>query len=117
MPQRDDPRHIFGARPKAAFVPCAVEDWLQLDASTNVQCADAHRSVELVTGHRDQINAQFVSKCSNLAHALRRVGVHKDVVRVAHVGDFANRLNCTGFVVGVHDADQARVFANRCFDT
>ena len=64
----------------ATFVPGAVNQWFKRYATANKQRADALGRIELVTGDRQQIDAEFVHIGRNLADGLGGVGVKQNAV-------------------------------------
>jgi hypothetical protein len=49
-------QNAFCARATAPFMPCTVDEWLDLNARTNVKCADTFRTVEFVACHGQKID-------------------------------------------------------------
>ncbi|KOT06413.1 hypothetical protein DM77_1168 [Burkholderia mallei] len=85
---------------------CAVNQRLEPDSLSNVERADALRRVELVTGDRQQIDAERIDVGRDLADRLGRVRVKPDAVLAGDRADILDRLNGAGFVVRMHDRDE-----------
>jgi hypothetical protein len=93
-------------------VTSAVDQRLKLKASPDIKRTDAFRGVELVTGDRQHIDAEFVHLGWDFSDRLRCVGMKADSMLPRDRADFRERLDGTDFVVGVHDADQQRLWRN-----
>ena len=73
-----------------------------------VQRANALGRVKLVSGDRQQVDAEPVHVGGNLAGRLRRVGVEEHAVLAGDARALFDRLDRANLVVGVHDADEDR---------
>ena len=69
--------------------------------------ADAFRSVELVRGDREQIDAQRLHVDRDLARRLHRIGMQQRAVLVRDRRELRDRLNRSDLVVRVHHATRA----------
>jgi hypothetical protein len=61
-----------------------------------------------VTGHREQVHAQFVDADRDLAHRLRGIGVHDGAGGARRGGNGGDGLHRPGLVVGEHHRDERR---------
>ena len=72
----------------------------QFQACPYAEQPDADRRIQLVTGHREQVHAQFVDAYRDLAHRLRGIGVHDGAGGARRGGNGGDRLHRPGLVVG-----------------
>src|SRR5690348_11900499 len=72
-PKSDRQKSALGSGAPARFVAGAVDDWLKLEASPDIQRADAFRRVELVTGDRQHIDAELAHIGRDFSDRLRSV--------------------------------------------
>ena len=112
----DDAGDIFGAGSLAALLRAAFNDIGEDNPAPGIQCAHALGSVELVTRHREHIDVHRVYIDSNMPCRLHRVGVEQDACRMADCADLRDGLDGADFVVGKHDRNQTRIFADGVFD-
>src|SRR5262249_35399792 len=88
----------------------------------DVQDPDPFRTVNLMRGERQQVDAEFLHVYGNLADGLHGVGVQVEILLpgVAALfdqrGDLFERLNRADLVVGVHDGDQRGFVGQRLAD-
>jgi hypothetical protein len=111
-PKPDCQQGTLGSGAPAQFVAGAVDHRLKFEASPDIQRADAFRSVELVTGDRQHIHAEFVHLGRYFSDRLGCIGVKVDSMPPRDRTDFRKRLDGADFVVGVHDADQQSLRSN-----
>ena len=90
-------------------MPSAMDDGGKHQAGTDVQSADALRTVELVGGDREQVDSEGFDVERNPPRRLYRVGVKEHTVAMRDLGQFADRLQSSGDVVGGHDRNKPRV--------
>jgi hypothetical protein len=111
-PEPNCQKSALGSGATARFVAGAVDNRLKLEASPDIERADAFRGVELVTGDRQHIKAEFAHIGRDFSDRLGCVGVEADSVLPRDCADFRERLDGADFIVGVHDADQQRPRGN-----
>ena len=99
-----------GAPP--AFMSGAVNQGLERRSGTDIEGPHALRSIELVTGHREQVDSQLVDAGRYLADRLRGIRMEKNAVVARDPGARLDRLNRADLVIRVHDADEHRVGAD-----
>src|SRR6516164_5538888 len=92
LAQSDDVRHILGSRAAARFVAGAVDERFELYALANIKNSDAFRSIELVPGDGQQVDAQLFYIDGDFAKRLGRVGVHERAARLGDVRDVTDGL-------------------------
>src|SRR4051812_12525875 len=102
----------LGPGASARFMTGAVDQRLKLEASPDVQRADALWGIELMTGDRQHIDTELVHLGRDFSDRLGRIGVKTDPVLPSDRADFRDRLYGADFVVGMHDADQQRLRSN-----
>ena len=94
--------------PRAALLEAAEELRLELDAVPYDECADAERAVEFVGGDGHRRRAELRgNRRAALPTTWAGVGVQGDAAIAANGGDFGDRLEHAGFVVGEHRGDEA----------
>ncbi len=91
----------------------AGDERANLQPFANEQRAAALRTVHLVGGERQQIDAGLVHVDRHLAHGLGRVDVQQAAARVGDRGNLGQRLQDANLVVRGHHADERRVVADR----
>jgi len=104
--QPDDRRNIFRSRAASAFLCAALDQILQPDSFVHIQQADALLRVKFMTGKRKQVNLLFMHVDRHVAGCLNRIRVKQNSMLVADVGKLVNRLDCTDFVICVHDGHE-----------
>jgi hypothetical protein len=62
----------------------------------------------------EQVDVQFGNVDWNLADRLCRICVQQGTVLMGDGGEFGDRLQNAGLVIGVHDRHQARRLGERC---
>src|SRR5262249_47109088 len=92
------------------LVTAAVDDWAELYTFAYGQGANTLRPIKLMTGKREQINVVLGDIHRRLGDALRGISVKKHPTLAAQLTDLGNRLQDADFIVGVHHADQDRLF-------
>src|SRR5579884_3112235 len=111
--QADRPGNILGPRTQASLLPAAVECGPQLRSTPDIERSHTSRTVQLVGGEREEVDAQMIDVERKGARGLDRVGVKRGR-RVAlpdgspQVGD---RLDGADLVVHVHDGDENGLLA------
>jgi hypothetical protein len=85
----------------------------QPEPAANPERAHAFRSVELVRGEREQIDAERLDVDWDLSGRLDGVGVEHRAPSLDERGDLADGLHGAYLVVGVHDRDEGRVVRER----
>jgi len=65
--------------------------------------------VQLVRGHRERVDVQFVHIDGNLANRLNGIAVHVDAALAGHRANFGDRLQHAGLVVREHHRHEPRV--------
>src|SRR5262249_4694370 len=73
------------------------------------QGPDALGSMNLVCGHRVQIDAELFDIDRNLSRRLHTVGMEIDIRLGGNLADFGDWLDRSDFIVRVHDRDENRV--------
>src|ERR1700694_5948682 len=71
----DDARDVLGPGSTIALVPAPVQLRLQPNAGAHDQAAHALRTMELVGGHREEVDAQLIDAHWDLSCRLHGVGV------------------------------------------
>lgn len=102
---------ILGAGPQAAFVAGAADLGLYLDSLPDVEGTNPLRRIELVAGHRQEVNTEIAHIHRHLADRLRRIGVDRHPAFAAQGRHFSHRLQGTDLVVGQHQGHQNGVVA------
>src|SRR6266849_5202761 len=103
--QSDNIGHIFRAGAAAGFVTGSVDERLQVHSLPHVERPYALRCIDLVTGHGEQIDCQFIYIHRHFADRLGSVCMNEDTALACDGRNLTNRLQCADLVVGVHDAD------------
>lgn len=112
----DDCGDRLGSRAAAAFVVGSGEDRLQRASLAHVEGTDSFRSVHLVAGQREEIDAELIDVDGDFGSGLSGIRMEDGVVSVRELGAPANRLDHTGFVVAVHHGDDGSVVVDVCFE-
>ena len=87
----------------AALLAAALDQRLgDMDIAAANERAGALRSAELVGGKAHEVGAEVADPAIDAAGALHRVDVQHAVGGVDDVGNFADRLDHAGFVIGEH---------------
>ena len=108
LAQSCDRSDIFCPRSDAALVSCAYEHGFERHAFRDEQSADALGRIQLVSGDREQRDAQSAHVHRDFADGLRGVDVHPRAPGARDFGDFADGLEHTGLVLRGDDAHEAR---------
>ena len=103
----DGERDGFGAGANAGLLEAAEELRVKFDVVAHDERADAERAAEFVGGDGHRGDAELAEVDRQFAGDLGGVGVERDVVLVANRGEFGDRLDDAGFVVGEHGGDEA----------
>ena len=98
-----------------AFLSAAGNKFFQFHAVADVQCADALRSVKLVTAHAYHVCAKFLHVDVNVGHCLHAVGVEQCAVSMRYFAKLAHGLDCANLVVDVHDGHNACLVVDYLF--
>src|SRR6267154_377593 len=108
LAETDREHGALGSGAPPALVPGPVNERFERDATAYKQRADTLGRVKLVSGDREQIDAEPIHVSRNLADRLSRVGVEKDTMFAGDARALLNRLDGAHLVVGVHGADEDR---------
>ena len=108
LAETDRQQRALGSSAPPALVSGPVNERLQLDATAYEQRADTLGRVKLVSGDREQIDAEPVHVSRNLADRLSGVGMEEHAMFAGDARALLNRLDGAHLVVGVHDADEDR---------
>ena len=106
LPEGSREQCTFRSGAPSALVLGTVNERFDLHAVADVECADALRRVKLVSGYREQVNAEIVHQRWDFADRLRRIRVEGDPMLSGDCGAALDRLDRANLIVGVHDADQ-----------
>jgi hypothetical protein len=106
--ERGDQGDVLGARAQPAFLPAAVDHWLQRGPGPHVKDGDPLWRVHLVPDHGQQVCPQRGHVDGDLADRLGGVHVQQPAMGVHGVRDLADRLQRPGLVVGQHHRHQHR---------
>ena len=107
-------RRCFRACSKAMLLAAATNKWLEADARTDVERANALGCIHLVPDDGEQVNVKLDDIDGELADSLGGIGVQEDAVLMGDGGEFGDRLQHAGLIIGVHDRHQVRRLAQRC---
>ncbi len=111
--ESDQRRHVLGARAAIALLAAAGHEGQHAHAALDPQRARAFRTVELVRGDRQQIDAERADIDRQLAGGLHRIGMKQRAALVRHRGELGDWLHGADLVVGVHDRHERRVVGDR----
>src|SRR5437588_2860946 len=112
--QRDDAWHRFCSRTSSTFLTPADDERRELNAFSNVDCADAFRRVKLVARNRKQIDRPVTQLDRNFADSLNAIDVESGVGMLANdFPDFLDWKPHTRFVVRQHDRNDACILPQR----
>src|ERR1700687_974494 len=110
----DDACDVFGPGSTVALVPAPEQLRLQSHARAYDQAAHALRTMELVRGHREEVDAQLIDAHRDLSRRLYGVSVEVGVTVLARHGDeFADWFDGPDLIVRMHDAHQDGVRSQR----
>src|ERR1043166_8665428 len=90
----------------AALVASAMDERFDRSSDLDEKRPHALRRADLVTGDRQEIDAEIVDLGRNLPDGLRGIGMKEDATVVSDARARRDRLNGPDLVVGVHDADE-----------
>ena len=106
LAEAHDPGDVLGASPPPPLVLAAVLHGDHLRALADEQSGHALGTVDLVTGERQEVDAEGVEVDRDLAEGLDGVHVKGDPALPRDLPDLARRLDGPDLGVGVHDGDQ-----------
>src|SRR6185369_4125854 len=115
--EADDAGDVLGAGAALTLVRAAVEHGRESHAAPDIEDADSLGRVELVAGEGEEVDvleeAVRADVERELAAGLDGVGVEKSAAGVSDSGEGVDGLDNASLVIGVHDADEARVGLER----
>ena len=104
--EADDAGDIFGSGTTLALMRSAKEQGLATRAATNVEDADALRTVEFVSGDAEHLATDFLNVDGNFSGSLDGIGMEGDAGLGSDFADLLDGLDDAGFVIGHHHADE-----------
>ena len=106
----DDIGHVLCAGPQPVLLPRAVDERPEPRAvPPDVERADPFRRVELMTGNRQQIDAERVHIDRHLADRLRRIGMDDRAIGLRELRNLGKRLQRADLVLRMDDGDERGV--------
>jgi hypothetical protein len=105
----DDRRQVLGAGAKARLLPAAQDDRGQANLGPHPERAGTRRPVEIVRGHREQIDHRVVHRKRQPPDDADAVHVKGHALTPGQPADLAQRLQRADLAVGRHDRDERRV--------
>lgn len=101
---------------KSLLLTATVDDGQKTNArlSSDVECTDALRAINLVTRDRQQVNVHLVDVDRHLAEALGGVSVEESLVSAAHRTNLLDGLLDSDLVVHVDNGTHERVRSQSC---
>jgi hypothetical protein len=111
--ERNDKGDVFGAGAASVFLARAEQQRRQIDATPDVQRANAFGRIELVSGDREQVDAEFIDVDRDLSNRLRRVGVDRRAPPSRRGADVSDRLQRAGLVLGMDNRRERSVVVDR----
>src|SRR5687768_184418 len=89
---------------------------LDLDTAPDIERPNAFRSVKLVGGQGEQIDAQCFNIEREYTRSLDGVGVKQDAMTTSDAPNLGERLDGADFVAGVHHGNETGLGADRALD-
>ena len=102
----DDAGHVLGPRPQPPLLPGPDDHRPQAHPAPHEERADALRGVELVSGDRQEVDAERRHVDRHLAERLRRVGMDQRPGRAGQRRRRGDRLQRADLVLGVDQRDE-----------
>src|SRR5205085_8054528 len=107
---------LLRSRAITALLPAADDDGAELDVWTHPQRARARRSVEVVRGQRQQVDAEVVDRQRNAPGGADGVDVKRHAARARRAPDLAQWLHRPDLAVGRHHRYERGVLAQGACD-
>ena len=114
--QSDDTGDILGAGALAALLCAALDNIEQRQAALCVQNAYALGSMELMSGHGQQVDVHIHNIQRHMAGGLNRVGMEGDLLRAAQLADLLDGLHGADLVVCEHYGHKRGILADGVFN-
>ncbi len=106
---------ILCPRSSSSLLTAPEEDRFPLCFAPDIQRADSFGPVNLVRRDGQKLNSQIIHMERDLADGLHRICVHRHATRAGDAADLRDRLDCSHFIVGMHDGDKRGVRPQRLF--
>ena len=106
-------RYIFGSCTQIPLLCTAIEQRLHPCAAPNIERTNPLWPIKLVGGKRKCANAQCIHIQRNMACCLYSICMKGNPACMQQSTNLCNRLQCSHFIIGRHDADENSILLQR----
>lgn len=111
----DDSGDIFGTGASMIFLSAAVNVGRKGDTAPHVEKPDAFRTIKLMGGCGEKIDAELMDMDGEVTDGLDGVGMEVGAALVSQFAQLSDGLHGTDFVVGEHDRNEVHPFGEFIF--